>query len=517
MRSIVPKTQKVDYALYMLKYLLLVLLYVFPSMSYAAEKPNIILFLVDDMGWQDTSVPFGTTTTPFNERYQTPAMEELAARSMLFTNAYSASPVCTPTRTSIMTGQSPGRTRISYWTLYPNKDTSRNHPRLAAPKWRMEGLQASDQTLPKQLQAAGYRTIHAGKAHFGAVGTPGADPTQLGFDVNIAGHGPGGPGSYYGTHDFKAYKRQGKDGPSVWDVPGLEAYHGKDIFLTEAITAEVLKAIDQASSSDQPFFLNFAPYAIHAPIMANKKYLPNYQGIDAREAAYATLIQSMDAALGATMKRLETLGIAENTIIIFASDNGGLSAHARGGKPHIHNAPLRSGKGSAYEGGVRVPFMVAWPGITDQPTRTNTPTIAMDINATILEMAGVDGANQPDSESLVNVLSGEGNLLRDLPLVWHMPHQWGASGPGIEPFTSIRLENYKCYYFHDGPRVELYDLATDLSEQNDLIDTNPQVARRCLEEMGKWFAATGAQLSLNKQSGEPITHPTAFALEQFGS
>jgi arylsulfatase A-like enzyme len=492
--------------------LALALLLLTAAPSQAEDKPNIILFLVDDMGWQDTSVAFGEDVTPFNRRYRTPAMENLAARSMLFTNAYSASPVCTPTRTSIMTGLSPGRTHITYWTLYPNKDTSKDRPRIAAPPWRMEGLQEHDQTLPKRLREAGYHTIHAGKAHFGAVGTPGANPTNLGFDLNIAGHGPGGPGSYYGTHDFQAQKRQGKTGKSIWDVPGLERYHGKDIFLTEAITLEVLKAIDHAAESDKPFFLNFAPYAIHAPIMANKKYLANYEGLDPREAAYATLIESMDAALGATVERLKKLGIIDNTIIIFASDNGGLSAHARGGVRHTHNAPLRSGKGSAYEGGVRVPFMVAWPGVTDEPSRTDTPTIAMDIHATILEMAGVEVPSTTDGESLVEVLTGDGELDRGLPLVWHMPHQWGAKGPGIEPFTSIRIGSFKCYFFHDGPRVELYDLGNDLSETNDLAQAQPEVVRQCLLEMDAWFDATDAQSSISKPSGEPVIRPRAHAL-----
>lgn len=511
MKQIVPVDRSLVYARAMYLHSLAAVVALLASSSLGETPPNIILFLVDDMGWQDTSVPFGPDVTPFNVRYRTPAMEALAARSMLFTNAYSASPVCTPTRTSIMTGDSPGRTHITYWTLYPDKDTSKIRPDLAAPAWRKEGLQANDDTLPRRLQTAGYRTIHAGKAHFGAVGTPGADPTNLGFDINIAGHGPGGPGSYYGMHDFMASKRRGKDGPSVWDVPGLEAHHGKDIFLTEAITAEVLKAIDAANESKTPFYLNFAPYAIHAPIMANKKYLKNYEGLDRREAAYATLIQSMDAALGATVAHLEALGISDNTIIVFASDNGGLSAHARGGAPHTHNAPLRSGKGSAYEGGVRVPFMIAWPGVTDQPSRTDTPTIAMDIHETILEFAGVDAPDHADSESLVGVLKGDDGPTRTMSLVWHMPHQWGAAGPGIEPFTSILLENFKCYYFHDGPRVELYNLSTDLSETSNIADANPETVRAALTAMDEWFKATGAQSSIDKATGQPIISPRAFA------
>ena len=492
-------------------YLVLLLLAPLSSMTSAGDTPNIILFLVDDLGWQDTSVQFGPQPTGFNSRYRTPAMEALADRGLLFTDAYSASPVCTPTRTSIMTGQSPGRSRISYWTLHPNRDTSKQHPRLKAPAWRMEGLQPDDLTMPQLLRDSGYRTIHAGKAHFGAVGTPGADPCNLGFDVNIAGHGPGGPGSYYGIHDFKARKRQGKDGDSVWDVPGLEKYHGQDIFLTEAITTEVVAAIEESAAMNKPFFVNFAPYAVHAPIMPNSRYLSSYKDIQQQEAAYATLIESMDAALNTLVSTLDRLELSRNTIIIFASDNGGLSAHARGGEPHIHNAPLRSGKGSAYEGGVRVPLIVAWPGVTDSGDRSNIPTISMDLFPTILDMANVEipVAHQPlvDGESLVPLLKKEGVLPMDRPLLWHMPHQWGARGPGIEPFTSLRKGHWKCYYFHDGPRVELYDLADDLSETRNVAVENTDTVRELLMEMGACLEKTDSQLSIDITTGSEIIRP----------
>lgn len=477
----------------------------------SADPPNIVIFLVDDMGWQDTSVPFGSEKTPFNQRYRTPNMERLAERGMLFTDAYSASPVCTPTRTSIMTGQSPGRTGISYWTLHPDRDNSTRHPRIAAPPWRMEGLQDEDLTLADILQQAGYFTIHVGKAHLGAVGTSGADPENLGFDLNIAGHGPGGPGSFYGIHDFKARNRQGKTGTSVWDVPGLAAHHGKDVYLTEVLCNEAIEAINHASEMQTPFFLHFAPYAVHAPIMANHRYLSNYPSLDKREAAYATMIETMDDALGRILDELDRRNIADETIVIFTSDNGGLSAHARGGPPHVHNAPLRSGKGSAYEGGVRVPLIIAWPGVVPGGTRNSTPVISMDLFPTIIEMAETTASEDidlpGDGWNLAPILRGTEEGEAERRLTWHMPHQWGASGPGIEPFSSIRRGFWKLYYFHDGPRIELYDLSEDPGETSEIAATNLEICRALLMDLDAWFKETGAEMSIDRNSNQPVMMP----------
>ena len=173
-----------------------------------SPQPNIVVFLVDDLGWQDTSVPFHSEVTPFNELYNTPNWEKLAANGTKYTNAYAAGPVCTPSRTSLLTGQSPARSHITYWTLYKDKDTSKKHPTLSPPEWDLDALQPGELTLPSLLQEAGYHTIHVGKAHLGAVDSPGGDPTNLGFDVNVAGHGAGGPGSFYGKHRFYGNPRQ---------------------------------------------------------------------------------------------------------------------------------------------------------------------------------------------------------------------------------------------------------------------------------------------------------------------
>ena len=180
------------------------------SIRTSTDQPNVVFFLVDDMGWQDTSVAFHEEPTPFNERYRTPNMQRLADQGTLYTNAYASCPVCTPTRVSIMTGQHPARLNITNWTLRADRDSSAGHKRLRSPEWRTEGLQPNAITLAELLQANGYRTIHAGKAHWGALNTPGADPHNHGFDVNIAGHAAGAPGSFYGTDNFSDEVRRGK-------------------------------------------------------------------------------------------------------------------------------------------------------------------------------------------------------------------------------------------------------------------------------------------------------------------
>ena len=502
----------------MIRCLIPLLVLIVASLAPAAP-PNIILFIVDDLGWQDASVPFHTEPTPLNARYRTPNLERLAARGMKFTDAYAAAPVCTPSRTAILSGMSPARSHITYWTLHKDTDTSRARDDIAAPDWRMNGLSADDVTLPKLLQTAGYRTIHVGKAHFGAHETSGADPTNLGFDVNIAGHASGGPASYYGLHHFTVAGRQGKEPgsePSVWDIPGLEAYHGRDIYLTEALTIEAEGAIRNAVDNGVPFYMNFAPYAVHAPIMANKRLLDHYPDLDEREAAYATMVETVDNALGDLLDLLDELGIADDTVVIYTSDNGGLSAHARGAAPdgqtrHTHNAPLRSGKGSAYEGGTRVPMVVDWPGVTAPASLSHEPVIGTDLFPTILDIAGVpvpDGyVSSVDGSDLVPLLRGEPTHGAPRVLGWNQPHQWGADGPGIWPFTSIRVGDLKLIYFHAGRRFELYDLNDDIGETHDLAPEHPYAVAALAGVMTDWIEDSGAQLSIDIATGHEIESP----------
>jgi arylsulfatase A-like enzyme/lysophospholipase L1-like esterase len=503
--------------------LLLLTALFFAGPASAQTRPNIILFLVDDLGWQDCSVPMHTGATALNARYRTPNLERLAARGMKFTNAYASAPVCTPTRTSILTGKAPARTHITYWTLDKDTDTSTPRDDIAAPAWAVNGLQPGDhETLPEILIAAGYRTIHVGKAHFGTHGTLGGDPKSLGFRVNIAGHASGGPASYYGLDHFTVAGRQGKpphSSPSVWDIPGLEKYHGHDIYLTEALAIEACGAIRDSVAAGEPFYLNFAPYAVHAPIMGNKKYEPNYPGLDERERAYASMIETYDAALGALVTTLEETGQLGNTVIIFSGDNGGLSAHARGAAPdgqtqHTHNAPLKSGKGSAYEGSTRVPTVIAWPGVTEGGSVEHTPIISHDFFPTILAMAGLQADDGPgiDGRDLSALLTRRPHLFDATRVLgWNQPHQWGASGPGIEPFTSIRAGDWKLIYFHAGRRYELYNLAEDIGETNDLAPAMPARVAELAAAMDRWIDDTGAQLSIDKATGEEIERPGTAA------
>jgi len=477
--------------------------------------PNIITFIVDDMGWQDTSVPFRKEPTPFNRRYRTPGMERLAREGTLFTDAYAACPVCTPSRVSIMTGLWPARTRITNWTLYADRDTSGTHPTLTLPVWNMAGLSNTPDTpraycappLPNLLRKRGYRTIHVGKAHFGAVGTPGADPRNLGFEVNIAGHAGGAPGSYLAEEKYGA--ALAKD--HVWDVPGLEKYYGTGTFLTEALTIEANREIDRAVADGKPFYLNMAHYAVHVPFAPDRRFYPRYReaGLDTTEAMYAALIEGMDDSLVSILNNLDRHGIADNTVVIFISDNGGLSAHGRGGVPHTHNAPLRSGKGSAYEGGIRVPMIVRWSGHVKAGGVCRTPVITNDLFPTVLGMAGAPAKEIPpcDGRDLRPLLADPAHGARPRALYWHYPHVWGADGPGIAPFSAIRSGSWKLIYYHADRRKELFNLESDIGETHDLSKDRPDLTRSLSRLLGRHLRSVGAQMPVEKTTGKQVPWP----------
>lgn len=479
-------------------------------------RPNILVFLVDDMGWQDTSVPFHVTSTPLNRKFHTPHMERLAAGGMKFTQAYACS-VCSPTRVSLITGMNAARHRVTNWTLFRDKSTDAPHPTLESPAWNVNGVctepgierTAVATTLPLLLRQAGYRTIHVGKAHFGALGTPGADPRNLGFDVNIAGHAAGGPGSYLGEQN---YSGRGRGAPGIWDVPGLEPYHGKSVFLTEALTLEAQKAMDQAVADGKPFFLYMAHYAVHVPYAQDPRYYQKYRdaGLDPNEAMYAALVEGMDKSLGDLLVNLDRHHIAGNTIVLFMSDNGGLSAHGRGGPPHTHNAPLSSGKGSAREGGIRVPMIVRWPGVTKPDSACARPVIIEDFFPTILEMAGLRPAKtrQPiDGVSFVPLLNNATNRASERALFWHYPNQWGPKGPGIGASSTIRKGDWKLIYYHADQHYELFNLADDLSETRNRAGQQPERVAELAGELGRYLQSVGAQMPTDKRTGKLVPLP----------
>jgi len=296
----------------------------------------------------------------------------------------------------------------------------------------------------------------------------------------------------------------------VWDVPGLEAYHGKECYLTEVLAAEACKAL-QAVPEGRPFFLHFTPYGVHAPIMANQRYLKNYEGLHPREAAYATMIETVDAALGAVLKQVEAMGATERTVVVFTSDNGGLSAHARGGERHTHNAPLRSGKGSSYEGGVRVPWVVAWPGVVRPGSVSEQVVVTHDLTPTLCAIADPSRSVGPlkvkDGKDLSSVLRGGGLPGAERSILWHMPHFWGVNGPGIAPYSAVRQGRFKLIYFHGDRRLELYDLEEDISERRDLARSHHEVLVRMAGVLTARLKDAGAQMSIDKTTGKPVPWP----------
>lgn len=479
--------------------------------------PNILVFLVDDMGWQDTSVPFWTEETPFNDRYQTPAMERLASEGMKFTQAYATS-VCSPTRISLMTGMNAARHRVTNWTLYKDKQQDSNNDTIQPPDWAVNGLSMTAglarsvhaTPLPALLRDAGYFTIHIGKAHFAAMGTPCAEPLNCGFDVNVAGHAAGGPGSYYGTKNFGNNEDGSPKEP--WGIPGLEKYHGRDISLTEALTREALNALDSAQETGKPFYLYMSHYAVHSPIQGDPRFLQPYldSDLDTTEAKYASMVQAMDKSLGDLLGYLDDTGLSDNTIVLFMSDNGGLSAVLRGGEKHTHNKPLSSGKGAAHEGGIREPMLVRWPGTVEPASVSNDYLIIEDFFPTILEMAGI---TQPqtvqtvDGISFVPMLRQEGSTAPGRPLFWHIPNIWGPTGPGIGPTSTVRLDDWKLIYYHVDRHFELFNITEDIGETRNRFAEEPEKARELAQILTDHLIAVEAQMPTDKLTGKQVEYP----------
>lgn len=484
-----------------------------------ARKPNIILFLVDDMGWQDTSLPFWTQRTHWNNTFNTPNMERLASEGVMMTQAY-ASAISSPSRCSLFTGANASRHRVTNWTLRPTKTTDSEDKELAVPQWNFCGIsQAPDiphtfhaTSLAQILKLNGYRTIHCGKAHLGAIDTPGEDPIHLGFEVNIAGHAAGGPASYLGETCYG--NKPDAENQSVFATPGLREYWNTPTFLTEALTKEALKALDKSKKLSQPFFLYMSHYAIHVPINKDARFYQKYidKGLSPKEAAYAALIEGMDHSLGDIMKWVDDNGERDNTVIIFMSDNGGLGAHAgwRDVPAHQTNTPLRSGKGSLYEGGIREPMIVRWPGVVTPNTRCDKSVLIEDFFPTLLEMAQIkeyQTVQTVDGVSFMPLLTGKGDPSKGRSLVWNFPNNWDAGGPGINFNCAIRKDNWKLLYDYRTGRKELYDIPNDISEANDVAAKYPKVVQALSKELGTLLRSRDAQRPTVKATGKPCPWP----------
>ena len=483
------------------------------SKASAAEQPNIVLFLVDDMGPMDTSVPFMLNEQgqpqryPLNDYYRTPAMERLAGQGVRFGTFYAMS-VCSPTRTCILTGQNAARHHVTQWI----RSEENNRGPFGPPDWRWVGVQDAAITLPGMLREAGYRTMFVGKAHFGPVGEPSEWPENLGFDVNVGGCSWGQPGSYYGEDGYGHIK-----GNKNRAVPHLEKYHGSDTFLSEALTMEAKAQISKAVEEDVPFFLDFAHYAVHGPFHSDPRFADNYtdSGKPKNAQAYATLIEGMDRSLGEVLDHLEELGIAEETLVLFLGDNG---SDAPLGPTHEHNSsfPLRAKKGTHYEGGMRTPFIAAWAKpVADSALQAEVPIAAgsvqpqlgtvMDLYPTILSVAGVTPreGHEVDGVDLRPQFSGAANPERREAFLMHFPHSHRSSY-----FTVFREDEWKLIYHflpEQNPanvRYELFNLATDPFERRNLAEAEPLKLAGMMAAMVAELEAHGAQYPVDKAGNE---------------
>ena len=441
--------------------LLVLLALVTPCLGAPSRPPNMIVVLVDDLGLKDLSC-YGS------QFYETPNIDQLAKDGVKFTQAYSSSTVCSPTRAALLTGKYPARLHLTDWI--PGYPSPAN--KLQSPPWQ-KFLSSSEITLAQQFKSAGYATALIGKWHL-APNDKEIDtfsPLKYGFNLNLGGCHLGQPGSF-----FSPYKI-----PTLTDGPNGE-------FLTDRESAEAVQFI--TLNQAKPFFLYLPHYAVHQPIagkpeVINKFQKKNSQLLKQNNATYAALISSVDDSLGRIRETLKKLQLSENTIIIFTSDNGGLLNVT-------DNSPARAGKGSAYEGGIRVPFIVYWPNNSTANSTNATPIQTIDIYPTVLEMSGI--AAQPtmvDGLSLASLIKSHTPLART-DLFWHYPH-YHKSG-GATPHSAIRSGDYRLVHFYEDNRDELYNLATDPSETMDLATTDSETRNRLRAKLDAWLKFVDAQL-----------------------
>jgi arylsulfatase A-like enzyme len=478
---------------------------VFTNLCSSKEKennpPNIIIFLVDDMGLMDSSVPFLTDSNgkpvkyPLNDFYNTPNMVKLADQGISFSNFYAHS-VCSPSRISILTGQNSARHRATNW-IYPQ---SNNKTTFGPTNWNWKGLTKESVTLPRVLQKAGYKTIHVGKAHFGPTDSEGEDPLNIGFDVNIGGCAIGRPGSYLGSEGYGHIA-----GDKRKAVPGLEKYHGTDVFLTEALTLEANLAITKAKEEGKPFFLNMSHYAVHAPFYSDPRFADNYKNSNKSKhaKAYATLIEGMDKSLGDIIFHVKELGLGENTLLLFLGDNGS-DAPLPIKNGYSSSSPIRGKKGNHWEGGMRVPFIASWVSpnekiacqkktpISSNTIQTQQGTI-MDIFTTLCKVANVKHPKDHviDGFELQTQFKNKQNKRRDEIFLNHFPHGKHRS----TYYTSLVKSDWKIIYHYptkEKVRYELFDLKNDPFEKDNLMDKNPKQLKKMMKVLSTELEKTNA-------------------------
>jgi len=433
-----------------------------------APKMNVVLILADDLGWTDLHC-YGS------EYYETPHIDRLARDGVKFTQAYSACTVCSPSRAAILTGKYPGRLHITDWIpgLPPE------NPKLLVPDWT-KYLPLEELTLANALHDTGYATASIGKWHLG--GEP-YYPDKHGFDINLAGTDTPGTKNYFAPYKIA----------TLPEGPDRE-------YLTDRLGVEANRFIER--HKDQPFFLYLPHFAVHLPVQAKTALIEKYRakrkpGQEQTNAGYAGMIESMDDTVGSIRKKLEELKLADHTLVIFASDNGGRV-------PTTSNLPLRVGKGSCYEGGTRTPLIVYWPGVTKADSVCDTPVIGMDLFRTILEVVGVKGGAEKalDSVSLVPLLRQAGGLKRD-ELFWHYPHYQHYQLGGTTPYGAIRKGDFKLIEFFDDMRVELYNVRDDIGEQNNLAAKMPEKVDELRTRLHAWRKEVGAQMPTRNPKYDP--------------
>lgn len=440
------------------------------------KRLTFVFILIDDMGWSDSAC-YGSTF------YETPNIDRLASQGMRFTDAYAAAPVCSPTRASIMTGKYPARLRL---TDFIGGDLVGENSRILPAEY-IHQLPLEEVTIPEALKPAGYVSAHIGKWH---LGDKPYYPEAQGFDLNVGGSHSGMPRDYF-------Y-------PAWGDNPPLKGRHGE--YLTDRLTEEAEKFIED--NRDKPFFLHLAHYAVHVPIQARKETVDKYQARVKAEnihnnSVYAAMIESVDESVGRVMKKLEQLGIAERTVVFFMSDNGGLSVKEGDFKhtPATSNAPLRAGKGYLYEGGLREPMIIRWPGVVAPASLCSVPVISVDFYPTILEIAGITGDPEllADGASLVPLLKQTGNLEREA-IYWHYPHfsnQGGMAG------GAVRKGDYKLIEFYQDGFLELYNLKDDIGETNNLAGKRPEKAAELRQLLKHWLKEVKAQMPVPNPDYKP--------------
>ncbi len=444
------------------------------------RKPNFVFILIDDMGWTDLGC-YGS------EYYQTPNIDQLALDGMRFTQAYATCPVCSPTRASILTGKYPARLHLTDWL--PGRDDKPDQ-KLARPKIEMQ-LSLSELTIAETLKSAGYTTASIGKWHLGGKEFT---PENQGFEVNVGGNHNGSPPSYFSPYTAK--KRS---------IPLSPGKAGE--YLTDRLTDEAIKFIE--NNKEKPFFLYLPYYAVHIPLQAKQELIQKYQNIkDSRgvqsNAVYAAMIESVDQNVGRLMATLKNLNVAADTVVFFTSDNGGVSVGEGGSRP-TSNKPLRAGKGYLYEGGIREPLLVRWPGKIKPGTVCDTPISSVDYFPTICELAHVPVTNKLDGVSLAPLLMEKGNLpAREL--FWHYPHYANQGG---RPGGIIREGDFKLIEWYEDGAWELYDLKNDLSEKTNVVHQHWEQAVQMQMELDAWRRYVNAQMMFDNPNYDPKA-PSSF-------